>query len=178
MRRRGAVYAEQAYAQGKMLDHSAWQLPRKITPSDFDCVFDNAGRIVFAEFSSSKEDWRQIDFGQRKAYISAIQRAPHVAALCKHSVPGNMLINSRDDVERFQIMFGKGEGVFTTEVCSGDRWPRLIEAWFASPDSVTRSLCKLNPKHIDVKLEPEKEQPQPIQPRVNVCDIPVEDWPF
>jgi len=53
-RQRGEIIAEQAYAQGKMLDHSGWTgfLPRNITPSDIDMVIANGQSMMLIEWSS------------------------------------------------------------------------------------------------------------------------------
>jgi hypothetical protein len=141
---RGAVYAEEAYAQGKMLDNSSWRLPRNITPSDFDCVFDNRGRMVLAEFSSSCSEWELLSLGQRMAYMSAIAGTYHLAALCKHSVPKMRQINTRDDVDSFQIMFDVAGDFYVLPTIEGKHWPLLIDRWFKSPSSAITGLMRKN----------------------------------
>jgi hypothetical protein len=139
---RGAVHSAEAYAQGKMLDNSSWQLPRSITPSDFDCVFDNAGRMVLAEFSSSCGEWKELSRGQRMAYMSAIAGTHHLAALCQHSVPKIRQINTRDDVDRFQVMLHIAGDFLVSPCFSGKTWPDLIGQWFNSPSGVIARLLK------------------------------------
>lgn len=141
---RGAVYAEDAYAQGKMLDNSSWSLPRSITPSDFDCIFDNGGCLVLAEFSSSCRLWAELSRGQRLAYMSAISGTSHLAALCKHSVPKTRQINTRNDVDSFQAMFAVAGDFFAIQPIAGKHWPALIDRWFCSPSDAITGLMRKN----------------------------------
>lgn len=139
---RGAIHTEAAYAQGKMLDNSSWNLPRKITPSDFDCVFDNGGRLVLAEFSSSCSEWGELKYGQRLAYESAIKGTHNLAALCKHGVPPDRQINTRNDVDSFQVMFCVAGDLVLSPLFDGNRWGRFIESWFSSPYRVVAGLIE------------------------------------
>lgn len=135
----GGIHAPEAYALGKMLDHSGWALPRGITPCDFDVVFDNNGRIIFCELSSSIAAWEDVSVGQRWAYQSAIRKGNHCAALCKHDVkPGDCKqINTRFDICLFQVMIYELQSFRVSRVIDGNNhWQAFVFGWFANPDGL------------------------------------------
>jgi hypothetical protein len=159
---RGAIRNEDAYALGKMLDHSAWLkgdriLPRNITGSDLDVVFnrgaqgefhpvaaifDNNGRSILAEFSSSDTLWRFLPTGQRWLYETLATGVPHIAVLCHHKVKleDNRPICSRLDVISYQPMF-YDFGLIVGDLRHGnDRWQDFVFAWFADAVKVRRQL--------------------------------------
>lgn len=133
----GAIYAVNAYAQGKMLDHSGWHgiLPRGITPSDIDVVFDNYGDILFCELSSKHATWPAVSRGQLFTYFNAIGPVSrHFAVLLKHSVAGRQ-IDSFKDIDSFQVMLRKdSEALFwpaEDRVRDGpDEWQKFVQWWF------------------------------------------------
>ena len=137
----GAIYNEQAYAQGKMLDHSGWhgKLPRGVTPSDIDAVWDNNGDFIFAELSSSKSTWNDLSRGQVLAYSNLIQHTIDVAVLFTHSVPRDRLINTYSDCASFQVMWDDS-GICLSKVFEGERWQRFVRAWFANPLNIRDHL--------------------------------------
>jgi hypothetical protein len=138
---KGAILCEQAYAQGKMLDHSEWvSLPRGITPSDVDFAFDNKGRMILCELSSKHSSWADVPYGQRLLYQNLVTGSPHVAALCRHNVPRERAINTRVDVSAFQLMFSFGGELFVSIEMPGDAWARFVTKWFESPSGVLRSV--------------------------------------
>lgn len=106
--RRGAVNHEQAYAQGKMLDHSGWSnlLPRHITPSDIDAVFANGREMLLIELSSSAREWAEISKGQLRLYqdIVLASEGRLWAVLCHHKTPSNQKILTDTDIVSFQVM--------------------------------------------------------------------------
>lgn len=105
---RGAVYNEARYRQG--YDHSEWNefLPRRITPSDIDVVFDNAmhQRAMFCDYSAQAAIWSEKSRGQQLLYQSLLLGSEyrHVAVLCSHSVPPGKPIRSLTDVDTFHVM--------------------------------------------------------------------------
>src|SRR6266540_2144726 len=121
----GDVYCAEAYALGKMLDHSAWQqgdrrLPRGITASDIDAGFngrvgpfdgvtalDNLQRTIFIELSRHCGKWVEIQRGQRWVYKTLVTGGPHCAVICRHNVDPETgrKICTRHDVVSFQPMF-------------------------------------------------------------------------
>jgi hypothetical protein len=160
MTERGAPIWEQAYALGKMLDHSAWQrdlptLPRFITPSDIDATisrrgdvdaiaadFDNAGRQILIEFSRTSEDWRELSRGQRLVYEGLLRTGPHIAVLCHHDVAPELgrKICSRRDVTSVQVMLYDYGLIFTDVVRGNEHWQRLVRSWFNDPLRLRRYL--------------------------------------
>jgi len=134
MANRGVIRCEEAYAQGKMLDNSAWNyLPRGITPSDIDLVFDNAGRMLICELSRHHARWgalRKHAPGQVSLYEILVRRGC-TAALLKHSVPSTQTICSRNDIDSFAIMKRNGDGLFISEKPrDGSEWPAFVDDWF------------------------------------------------
>ena len=142
---RGKIFAQQAYALGKMLDHSSWQkgervLPRKVTGSDIDVpnvtVFDNQGLMIFCEFSRVCCSWNHdsIKVGQRLMYEGLIRHTAHCAVLCKHTVDPDegRAINTRLDVDSFQVMIWDFHTI-KGQICVGnDLWQKFVFDWFSS----------------------------------------------
>lgn len=132
---RGSIYCEQAYAQGKMLDNSKWKLPRNITPSDIDIVFDDTqhGRVLFVELTSSHTTWNTVSTGQRLLYSGLVIRGCNrvFASLAKHTVPINLQIDTRNDITHFQVMYYASLlGWATSQVYTGDLWPEFVDAFY------------------------------------------------
>ena len=132
---RGWIFDEDAYAQGKMLNHASWNgiLPRRITPSDVDMVFDNAGRIIFIELERSCSRWQEVTRGQRLLYENLIKSGAHCACLCKHSVPVPMQIDTRYDIESFEIMVWD-YGLVYSKIQPGVYWKKFVCDWFSAPE--------------------------------------------
>lgn len=134
----GAIYSERAYALGKMLDHSSWYgtLTRKITPSDVDMLFDNAGKIMLCELSSAVSSWSEVQIGQRWLYQSFIKDQPHCAVLCRHNVDpsSGRQINTRFDIQSFQVMVWEHEQVLSRVYDGNHYWQRVVELWVNHQD--------------------------------------------
>lgn len=146
--RTGAILSEEAYALGKMLDHSAWQrgdriLPRGITGSDIDFVLDNAGYEILGEMSRTANEWKEISSGQRRTYEDNIKwGAPHVAVLCRHNVnlDERRTISPKLDVVSFQPMLCD-YGLVVGRVYEGNGlWQAFVESWFKDPIRLRRRL--------------------------------------
>ena len=139
---RGSIFVEEAYALGKMLDHSTWQLPRCITPSDVDMGFDNNGAVLFCEMSSSCSSWAEVKRGQRLFYQNSIRERAHCAALCKHSVDitDNRRINSQLDVESFDLMLWDHGPVCCGVIVGNNLWQRFVQHWYIDPVWLRRRL--------------------------------------
>lgn len=142
MEKRGAIFAPEAYALGKMLDHSDWMLPRGSLPSDIDICFDNNGRIIFCELSSSASEWSDISGGQRWLYESAIRNTRHCAVIARHNVQlaDGRQINSKNDIASFQIMFHDGVFLFSAAI-DGKWWCWFVEHWFADAQKTWREMA-------------------------------------
>ena len=185
----GDIYSEQAYALGKMLDHSAWQmgdrrLPRGITGSDVDglgnrfggvsdgipATFDNSGRTILVELSSHLDRWRHVPSGQRWVYEALIAHAPHCAVLCRHNVTLKMgrKICTRYDVVSFQPMFYDHGVVIGDVFQSNDLWQKFVFEWFEDPIRARRRFIGLSagmvapPQKPAVALAPPRAVPRAI----------------
>lgn len=105
---RGAIRHRERYSQG--YDHSEWGriLPRKITPSDVDVVFDNMlnARQMFCEFTSSFRLWSQKPRGQRLLYQQLLSTSNYqnASVLCYHEVEPSRNIRTAEDVISFHVM--------------------------------------------------------------------------
>lgn len=146
---RGAIYNLDAYEQGKMLDSSSWNgfLPRMITPSDIDHVFDNSGRMLFVEFSKDylKRTWGDVKKGQRLIYERLVMdgNGKHVAVLCYHNVPNGRQVDTRTDIEHFQAMYFNCHlrDVRYSDIRNGCEWEQFVKQWFDNPEVVLNTLA-------------------------------------
>ena len=127
----------EAYALGKMLDHSGWNglLRNHITPSDIDMpgvtfAFDNKGAIIFADLSRSYTSWDKTLIGQRQLYEALAKYGPHCSVLCKHSVAPQTgkKINTLRDIEQFQVMVWDFEPVLSP-IYDGAWWQQFVILW-------------------------------------------------
>jgi hypothetical protein len=140
----GSIVLEEAYAASKMLDSASWNglLRSKITPSDVDLCFDNNGAVLFADFSISCADWKQLSRGlrgQRRLYEALIRTGPHCAVICKHSVNPDMRrhIDTLRDVDQFQAMVWDFEPVLSP-VYDGCWWQAFVMKWVNEPSGPLR----------------------------------------
>lgn len=136
----GRIIVEQAYAQGKMLDHSGWDLPRG-SLSDMDAIvtqhgiiqnstfMDNNGRMLFIEFSSKHKHWAYLDEGQRRGYASIVRigKGQVFAALAYHQVPINKQIKSAVDVISYQLMYWDGHRIQYGDIRDGEDWTATMK---------------------------------------------------
>lgn len=161
----GGIYNEAAYAQGKMLDHSAWfgKLPRGITPSDVDFCFDNAGNKLLCELSSKHNAWKSLDVGQRRLYESFVSAEDTTAVLLKHSVPKERQINTIQDIDEFQVMFCSNHKQFVSEIFNGDRWFGFVLKWFENPDEVRGWICSKQTKAREYPDNPAAPTPEELE---------------
>lgn len=163
---RGAIFSIDAYAQSKMLDHSAWQkgdtvLPRRITPSDIDVGFlapdgsgfhlDNNGKIIFGELTRGFANWVNIRWGQRRFYEACIANTQHCAALCQHNVPPTRQICTRTDIIAFQIMIFDYDTIVCAPFLGNDNWQRFVFKWCNDPVKLRRYLIG---RHVDMIVRP------------------------
>lgn len=147
---RGSILQSEAYALGKMLDHSSWGrgewvLPRGITPSDIDAVFDNNGSILFVELSSEATDWSALSKGQRMAYESAIRGTSHCAVLCKHgmTVHHEVPIDTRYAISGFQPMVHDGGKFIVAPFVRGnEHWETFVRRWFDDAPATRESIIQ------------------------------------
>lgn len=138
---RGSILAEQAYALGKMLNHEEWHtLPRNITPSDIDMVFDNNGMFLLCELKQNTADWQQLkknSYGQWLLYSNLVLngQGKHLAACVQHVRPEQgKAINTMTDVIAFQVMAcHKGRIVYSAVIPTrkGEHWRRFVECFYS-----------------------------------------------
>jgi hypothetical protein len=146
----GKIRNEDAFAQGKMHDSSGWYgiLPRKIMPSDIDLVFDNNGRCVFLEMTKNTScwgQWKAMNCGQYRLFSTLIRQGEgkHVYVLWFHNTPVEQCVDTRMGCLSFSVMFWGGGTLREIEFFLGDGWPRFVDDWFASPESVVAKLESL-----------------------------------
>ena len=157
--KRGAIHNRDAYAQGKFVDCSGWAnrekygdsvLPRNITPSDIDVVFnpgtfmlDNAGHVMCIELSSSINIWSQASRGQYLAAQSLVKagQGKIASAIAFHRTPVDQDIDLRESVESFSLMYFAPPTYACSDVFVGnERWQRFVLAWFANAEHTLQAI--------------------------------------
>lgn len=136
----GAIICREAYAQGKMLDHSGWHLSRGVTPSDIDMVVESYGCFLWAELTKNACDWGSLKTGQRILYDS-LAKIPgnHVVCLARHSVPTGELVDTFNDIEAAAVRWASGTKALLLD---GDQWRVLVAEWVPRPQQVIGWLDK------------------------------------
>jgi hypothetical protein len=144
MSNRGSIFAEEAYALNKMLQHDSWQkgerrLPRLITGSDIDvpgvtATFDNMGLIIFCELHRGRTTWSSLRQGQRVLYESLIRNTAHCSVLCCHDIgpEHGRKIDTRHDIQTFEIMVHDFEIVKAKIVEGNQHWQDFVFKWLES----------------------------------------------
>lgn len=132
-----------------MLDHNGWTkyLPRNGTPSDIDTikitvegevltadnvsVYDDAGVILYFEFSTKEIAWQGLKRGQHLLYqhLVSAARGNAVAVLGYHNTPMNEQIDTLTNVTCFHIMSwveGKGIVYPSVPIRSNELWIKFV----------------------------------------------------
>ena len=139
--KKGSIIAEQAYAQGKMIDHSSWGFASNRTFSDVDAVFDNKGQLIYVEFARSDYplSWDNISTGQRWLYKSMLEnKKGSVAVLACHNVPSNQKIDSKTDITHASVVSCK----FTAEISlDSTQYVQFVNLWDQSPKEARAYIC-------------------------------------
>lgn len=138
----GSIMCVEAYAQGKMLDHSSWNLARGITPSDIDFYVESSGCFLWAEFSRNSVEIESLSRGQELAY-TRLSRRPNAdaVAVCRHGVPASRQIDTARDVESCTVYFASGT---KSVLLDNGQWRKLVTKWSANPADATRFLESLH----------------------------------
>ena len=128
---RGSIISQEAYARGKMLDHSAWRntLPRNITPSDIDMVIDNNGIILMIELSSKTDRWHLLSRGQRLLYENIVwagQGNIKAALALIHPEPPDKQIDTVNDIISFSVMCRKHDEIVRSPSFPGHIWEKAV----------------------------------------------------
>ncbi len=162
MTKRGEIYDIVAYAQGKLVDCSGWAdrgkygnavLPRKITPSDIDVIFnpgtfmfDNAGNVLLAELSTQTDIWSKLaktSFGQYLSAQSLVKagRGKIASVLAFHKTPKKELIDLREAIESFSVMYYTDPTYACTKPFAGNEaWQRFVLKWFDDAEALIASI--------------------------------------
>ncbi len=143
--KKGSIIAEQAYAQGKMLDHSSWPIsPSGRTFSDIDAVYDHKGLLIFVEFARSNfpMTWDSISTGQRWMYQSALaNKRGSIAILANHNVPSDQQIDTMKDVTHASAMSHD----FKIETpLNNKQWVQVVTTWDLSPQAARDVITKIH----------------------------------
>jgi hypothetical protein len=136
----GAILCREAYAQGKMLDHSRWHLDRCVTPSDIDMVVESYGCFLWGELTRKGCDWGNLSVGQRMMYES-LSKIPgnHITCLARHSVPVGEVIDTYNDIEAAAVRWASGT---KSLLLDASQWKVLVTQWVPRPQQVIRWLDK------------------------------------
>lgn len=135
---RGGIECPELYVRAKMLDHTDWvdHLPRNITPSDIDMVFDNRGRIIQIELSPSIDKWEFLQVGQRELHFSYVRAGKGAisAVIARHNTPPDRYINSYKDVISWTLAYydQKTKDISFRYFIHEPpiTWPAFISWWF------------------------------------------------
>jgi hypothetical protein len=145
---RGSIHTPEAYAQGKMLDHSKWngQLPRNITPSDVDMVVNSGRCTMFIELSTSADNWPALSRGQGQLYSALVKSAPdlHLAALCYHETPVTKQIDTMNGLITCSLLISKKDGtmMWGHSINQQYQWPQIVCHFCHSPAKVIADLSR------------------------------------
>lgn len=126
----GKIYSSEAYARGKMLDHSGWRrILGSITPSDIDMVFDFGGNFLFVELNSRTCDWQDLPYGQKLLYENLVRSGSgkHTCVLARHAIPpAGVQIDSVKDIISFRVMKLVEGRVEVSEEYPGNVWHGFV----------------------------------------------------
>lgn len=145
---KGSILVEEAYAAGKMLDHSGWHgvLPRNGTPSDVDMTIstsqidmavDNNGVILIVELSTRTDKWHELNTGQRLLYENMVWAGQGniKAALC-HIIPApEKQIDTVNDVVSFSVMCWKCGELVKSHSFTGNNWKAAVKQLIRFPSA-------------------------------------------
>jgi len=138
----GGIRCPEAYAQGKMLDHSWWsgQMRGKITPSDIDMVVESYGCALFCEISRDHETLDDLATGQRILLQTLARLAGgHCVVLLRHGLFSlSKPIDTANDIMSATVYFDAGT---SSVVLDGSEWREFAVAWtFNSRSAVEKFL--------------------------------------
>lgn len=130
----GGIRCPEAYAQGKMLDHSWWagKMRGRITPSDIDMVIEAYGCALFCELSRDHASLEDIATGQRILLRTlATLNGGHCVALLRHGLFSmSKPIDTANDIVSATIYFDAGT---KKVVLDGSEWRDFAIAWTFNP---------------------------------------------
>lgn len=126
----GGIRCPEAYAQGKMLDHSWWsgKMRGKITPSDIDMVVESHGCFLLCEISRSFDTLEELSTGQR-ILLQRFAKIPgtHCVAILRHGLFSmSRPVETANDIVSATIYFDRGT---CCSVLDGLQWREFAVAW-------------------------------------------------
>lgn len=138
----GGIRCPEAYAQGKMLDHSWWsgKMRGRITPSDIDMVVESYGCALFCEISRDHEQFEDLPTGQRLLLQTLAKlNGGHCVALLRHGLFSHSKpIDTANDILSATVYFDCGSRSATIE---GEEWRAFAVDWtFNSTAAVEKHL--------------------------------------
>jgi len=126
----GRIMVEEAYAQGKMIDHSSWVLDRGCNFCDVDMLLDSKG-CCFWCFLERTKNRKTLSKGQRIVFDTLSNlNGYHIAAVLRHSVDVKERINSRFDIQEAEVWFDRGQ---RQVLLNNEQYQRLVCAWATNP---------------------------------------------
>ncbi len=138
----GGIRCPEAYAQGKMLDHSWWSgnMRGKITPSDIDMVIESHGCALFCEISREHEQLEDLSVGQR-ILLKTLARLNgcHCVALLRHGLFSHSKpIDTANDILSATVYFDCGTRSVTL---NRQEWRAFAVDWtFNASTAVSKHL--------------------------------------
>lgn len=126
----GGIRCPEAYAQGKMLDHSYWsgKMRGKITPSDNDMVVESYGCFLLCEISRDSKTLDDLSIGQR-ILLRRFAELPgvHCVAILRHGLLSiSKPIDTANDILSATVYFDSGK---RCAFLSGIEWRAFAVAW-------------------------------------------------
>jgi hypothetical protein len=152
----GAVLWPEAYAQGKVLDHSGWGA-KGGGWMDGDMIREKRGFILWVELKGLKEteqpwDWKHLNEqnrGQVAVYEQLLRITKQTASgetlprfifcLCCHRVPRKIQIDTFHDIESAEVLLPN----FETLNIGAEGFRKLGKAWLESPESAIKDLLSV-----------------------------------
>jgi hypothetical protein len=126
----GGIRCPEAYAQGKMLDHSWWsgKMRGKITPSDSDMVMESYGCFLLCEISRHADTLEDLSVGQR-LLLQRFAELPgtHCVTILRHGLFSiSKPIDTANDIISATVYFDCGK---RSVVLDGIQWRHFAIAW-------------------------------------------------
>jgi hypothetical protein len=134
----GIIYNPDLYSKTQNMSSAGWAgiLPRHITPSDIDMIFDNRGKLLFCEYKSFDCKWEDLSTGQKALYQHIIENGvrddgkhKHSVALCYHSLPEGRDIDTRRDVISFRWIYWNNGKIVQSPIMTD--WTKFIKWWYS-----------------------------------------------
>ena len=137
----------------QMVLTDSWQdgecrLARKIRGSDVDVYFhtrSDGGAFLDCEFKRDVSTWRELlekNRAQVEAFAGRVKLGHTLAALCKHSVPTTRDIDSRHDVDSYNLMcFDSVRVQVSKKVLDGATWFDFVDSFVRNPAAVAHKVA-------------------------------------